>query len=428
MKKLISALMALILVFALCGTTLAAPETLTDGVAGDSSGDALDKSVKIAKTIKAYNPETLAINAPTISYSYSIVGVDGGESGKTITDSSSITAVTKTPPLTMPTLTGTAANSIAWTTADQLNASSAGATDGTDNTKYLTVNFSGVTFSEAGVYRYQITETITAASYIAAGVTDGTASASGDSRTEVLYLDVYVRDAGAEETGKQIYGYVLASGNTDQPQDPSNKLDAFTTDEYKTSNVTVGKTLNGDSSKNNHPFPFHVSFANGTVTADVKLKRSINGAAAENMPSAMALSSTTDYQTIKHSGSVKYIGVPAGTTVSAYETNNVTGTTYNSSATVTGPGTKTNAAAKSITWGTAQGTYTAYSEQAYNSNLASVATTETPANCSIPFVNTLELISPTGYVARYAPYGLMLIAGIALLVIARKHRKHTDEE
>ena len=47
---------------------------------------------------------------------------------------------------------------------------------------------------------------------------------------------------------------------------------------------------------------------------------------------------------------------------------------------------------------------------------------------SVAITNTLLLISPTGYVARFAPYALILIGGIVLLVVAKKHKKHTDEE
>ena len=46
---------------------------------------------------------------------------------------------------------------------------------------------------------------------------------------------------------------------------------------------------------------------------------------------------------------------------------------------------------------------------------------------TIQFTNTLELISPTGYVSRFAPYALILIGGVALLIIAKK-RKNTEED
>lgn len=436
MKKLISILSAIILLAAAYGAALADPVSLTNGIVGTNAGTALDKSVKIEKTIKVFNPDTLTINGPTISYSYSIEAVTGGaSSGKTITDSDGVQATTQTPPNTMPTLTGTSTNTIAWTTADQLSASPSGV----DSTRYLTINFSDVTFNAHGVYRYKITESCTDATYTEAGVTNGTIS---DSR----YLDVYVREPQGTETACQIYGYVLLSYDNSidgQAGASSNTVTnavkttgfvastnydgstALTSDEYHTSNVTISKTLNGDSLMNSHPFPFHIAFANTDVTANVSLKRQIGNAAAPDM-TAGGLGLTTDYQTIANGGSVKYIGIPAGTTISAYETNDVTGTTYESSATVTPSGT--NAASKNISWGTAQDGYTAYAEQAYNSNLASVVTTATSTNFTEPFVNNLVLISPTGYVSRFAPYALILVAGVVLLIVAKKHKKHTDEE
>ena len=42
--------------------------------------------------------------------------------------------------------------------------------------------------------------------------------------------------------------------------------------------------------------------------------------------------------------------------------------------------------------------------------------------------NTLAEISPTGYVTRFAPYALILVGGIVLLVIAMKRKGRKEEE
>jgi hypothetical protein len=49
-------------------------------------------------------------------------------------------------------------------------------------------------------------------------------------------------------------------------------------------------------------------------------------------------------------------------------------------------------------------------------------------NSVIGLTNNLAEVSPTGYVTRFAPYALILIGGVALLVIAMKKRKHTEED
>lgn len=42
--------------------------------------------------------------------------------------------------------------------------------------------------------------------------------------------------------------------------------------------------------------------------------------------------------------------------------------------------------------------------------------------------NNMEVISPTGYVSRFAPYALILVAGIVLLIVAKKRKPTKDEE
>ena len=65
----------------------------------------------------------------------------------------------------------------------------------------------------------------------------------------------------------------------------------------------------------------------------------------------------------------------------------------------------------------------------YNDRAAAAAITldRTVTADTIIFTNRLTEISPTGYVTRYAPYALILIAGIVLLIVAKK-KKPVEEE
>ena len=121
---------------------------------------------------------------------------------------------------------------------------------------------------------------------------------------------------------------------------------------------------------------------------------------------------------------MKYIGIPTGTKAEVTETNNVTGTTYTTTLTVDG-------AEAAFTGGTAtlanQGKVATMPDGA-TAIYAQANAPEADTNVVIQFTNTLSIISPTGYVVRFAPYVAMLIGGIALLVVAKKHRKHTEED
>lgn len=411
-KKLGVAVLALVAAMALSSVAFADPTTLTNGVAGDKDpANALDKAVQIEKELVVYNLDETTIAEPNITYTYTLTA---GAAGKQITDTDSVTALTKAGILPATTTATVVYNNSDITAAD----------NGASNIKTFSFDFSGVNYDAAGVYRYVITET-TNVDKAAAGITDGTIS-------NVRYLDVYVRDAREGETGRQIYGYVLFAANNDidgtDASTPTSvaladKTTGFvasdegatgttnTADQYYTFNETVSKTLVNDSAMNSHQFPFNVDFTNAAVTQPVLLKQTVSGTATGTTQSAAAVSSLDCAPTIANGGSVKYIGIPVGTSIDVYETNNVTGTTYKSKYSIDGA---TAAGEKQIAWNVVSNTATL--------TAPAVDTDDNTAH-TIAFTNTMELISPTGIVMRYGPFGFMLAAGIALLFVATRRRE-----
>lgn len=413
MKKFGALLLALVLVLSLSAPAFADDTTLTNGVAGTNAGTALSKSVQIEKELVVYNQDEVTVAAPQITYTYTLTQ---GSADMLITDSDNVKALTKAGPLPSVTTATVVYNN------EDINAAAAGES----NKKTFSFDFSSVNFEAAGVYRYVITET-TDVEKAAAGITEGSIS-------NVRYLDVYVRDAKDNESGRQIYGYVLFSENnpingmadaTENTVTNAVKTTGFvasngpdgttqlTADQYYTFNVTVSKTLVGDAAKNNNQFPFTVVLTAGGITQNVLLKKAVTGTATQADLTAGTLSQTLE-PTIAHNGSVKYIGIPCGTTVQVSETNNVVGTTY--------------ASVYSVDNAASAGEKNIYTNEV--SETAALNTTGDAADTvahTVAFTNTLVLISPTGVVLRIAPYALMLSAGIVLFVLSRK-RKAAEEE
>ena len=391
------------------------------------------------KEITAYNPETCTVNAPTITYEYTI---GAGDSGKTITDNAShhaqngtdnvnVTVTTKAGVGT-PTISGTAAGELAITTSDTLSASA----NGKVNRFALNVDFSGVDFttvgSGAGVYRYVINETTTEATKNASGIKEGEVA-------NTLYLDVYVDGTGA------IYGYVLFTNNNNIDATTSDaaaataagKIEGFVgsqpasgeysttetsiADKYYTFNLDLTKVVVNDTYGASHQFPFTVTLANSSVTAAVKPEMTITGTATQTALSAAPIAGTWS-PTIANGGKISYVGIPCGTTITVKENNDVVGVTYNSVST----NADTNADAKSINTGVDSNTATI--------NCGATALTAATENHTstgagaLTFTNTLLQISPTGFVVRFAPYMLVLMGGIFLIVLGVVLYKRTNKE
>ena len=450
MKKIGAIAIALLMIM-LCATAWAtSPADLAaDGVAGDfSQPDAPSgqgNAVILYKEITAYNKDASKVNAPVLTYHYAI---EPGSEGKSVKDAGTaalhdggepVSAQTKAG-LEGATISGSADGGTTYTEGE-LNLTNAvkltTADNGAANKFKIKVDFSAVNWTGAGVYRYKITESTASGAKAAAGITDG-------GIPETLYMDVYVMDKTGG--GYEVYGYVCFKENNDIDGTSTDSLKAvqktegFVTgdtdgngktdpdeeaDKYYTFNLEISKTLTGDQAMNSHKFPFSVTFTNATVTANILLgqETTTGGGITATAPAAAGVSSlSVTNLALANGAKVKYIGIPVGvtaaTTVAVYETNDVTGTFYQSGYAVDG----TAGGRKVIGWTNADN----------RSNTATLSTVTANADDdtshTIAFTNVLQQISPTGYVTRYAPYGLILIAGIALLVIARKHRKNSDEE
>ena len=108
-----------------------------------------------------------------------------------------------------------------------------------------TVDFSKVTFSEPGVYRYKITENDTTEK----GITKDSAP---------RYLDVYVESA--ENGTLSIKGYVFHTANEAQQKNganPEGKNKGFE-NKYETKDITLTKNVTGNQGFRDQYFKFHV--------------------------------------------------------------------------------------------------------------------------------------------------------------------------
>lgn len=468
MQKAGFLILALALVLAV--TAAFAGQALTDGEAGGytepDTQTVDDKVVSIQKEITVFNPDETLIYGPAVTYTYTVTP---GASVSVTDDTSDHASGTAVSAETIPGITtgvkvnggdagnGTSASgTLAWTNADILDAAAAGKA----NCKEFTLDFSSVVFTRPGVYRYVITESADA--YTTSGVTE-------TDGTHVRYMDVYVMrsdsydDAEITPDDWRIYGYVCVIENEDITPDgdtattgavktngfvaATNDGEKVKADEYHTFNLTIGKTLTGDDAMLSHKFPFEAAWTAGSATGTFQFAVSESDAsvtksaqAAATSVSGTSVAANTLYKvgsadavgtsgkdgspSVASGGSVKYIGIPEGTKVTVTETNDVTGTTY--TATVKADGEEA-----AFTGGTASLSSdgsTAAMDEGTTAAYAQAAAPDAGKNAEIQFTNTLAVISPTGYVVRFAPYALMMIAGIALLIVAVKRRKHTGED
>lgn len=452
-KKMVALMLVLAMTLAMGMTALAADndgDTATDGIAGNTNGKwtaqdqpvvQTDKTAILYKELTVYNPATCKVNEPTITYTYTVTA---GASGKEIYDAetnhktgASAHVYTKAGIVDGISVngSGSATGTLEWApdNTNQIDASA----DGEKITKEITINFSEVAFTGAGVYRYVVTET--AATYNTSGVVEGN---TGHTR----YLDVYVKD-GSTPSSYEIYGFVcfVENNNIDGRKDATantpaaaiktegfvartgeTEEDTKTADEYYTYNLTIEKTLENDQQMNSHKFPFSVDFVNTTVTANVL--PIVSGEGVRTAPTLTAgdingMDQDGTNLAIANGGSVTFTGIPVGTTVTINEKNDVNGTVYT---TKTEDGTTNQSTGLSVPWDTWTNAVTGWTTVTALQKTANDNTVKADANMTVKFTNTLLTISPTGVVLRIAPYIMILAAGIILLLVSRRRKAVQD--
>ena len=404
--------------------------------------EALGNSVSFDKVIRVETDNNEMVDQPDVVWNYTVTGVQNGQK---INDDGSATSAVSAPfqagtttlsdgAQTMVVLAGS--DSQIDTTNSDLKAefksssfdlATAGSTvkDFTDGVK---ITFKPSAFGGPGVYRFVVTE----------GDADGenkndveamkvTVDGVQKSYQKQRFLDVYVRMKEGSTTGeKEIYGYVLHSGDTQLTSNQSgnkhtgDKNSGFDGDKakngkkdtpqgytrYTPRKLKVDKKISGMIDKN-HEFPFTVNlFHNKTAAAnfnnaDLQVKVKLPGASVYTVKKASEIPGLG--AKLKDGQSLEIIGLPKTTTYDVKENNNTSLSIKSDvrfSENVATPIADT-VAATSETVAPAQDSTARGADKSLLLNDSHVA-----------YHNHIDEITPTGVVLTVAPYAMMLaVAG-----------------
>ncbi len=332
--------------------------------------------------------------------------------------------------------------------------SNAGGSNGKVALGYIDVTVNADTIYAAnkgpGIYRYKISDTTAAATLTAAGIERQSGYVTD------LYLDVYVKNNTNDPVdGYVVYGYVLfkegasAGANADADilyasgTSESLKVDGYTVlseienvDQYHTYNVEVTKTTTGDLADKRNNFPFEVTLSNAVVSSqdDFYYVVTTDGTPAAASTTKLAADgswSLGDATTAPNNSVLKFqdgdgiliTGLPVSTKITVKEYNN-TFDTYTASA-------KDEAAATLKLSNNAATPTTNADSVALDTTKAAFLYAQkdidyTDSKDIVAFTNTMDVVSPTGVVMRFAPFAIILAAGCMLLLVARKRREAED--
>ena len=258
----------------------------------------------------------------------------------------------------------------------------------------VTIDFSGVSFSEAGIYRYAVTEELKSSS-----AADDIKIDTENNNDGEFCLDVYVEK---NNDGFTPFAYVMAaSAETPSLSDSADGRTATytskisnVTNEYTTYDLTVSKSIVGAMAAND--FAFNINITN--VPEDVYIAQDSNEAVSGSKSNSFSAR-------LGHGDSTVIKGLPSKAAYAIQEEVNKT-----------------------------EG-YTVEVKDDHNAEYSWIGTDHFgsqdgaemgKADAKVAFTNTLSTISPTGVVMRFAPYMMILGAGIALVMVSRRRKAEQE--
>ena len=427
MKKRFSKLMAIAMVFALIFAIAAIPAsaaTTYTPVAGGTTTFSkyliVDSDTHIPNVTFVFNIASIPTGTgkPATSNTVAVYApVDAGVSGTPTISNPAFTSDTTTTP-TYSTIQTDDTGKLTLDTGKHYAA------------KTVTVDFSGVTFPEPGIYRYVVTEAAAAGAY-----THDTQNTGGTDRTR--YLDVYVTDSNDGNGTLAVSSYVLhkedgtvtasptsGSGDVAAAGAAVNDKSASYVNEYETKDLAFSKEVTGNQGSRDKYFKYTVTItglnASDTFTVDLanaEAAPTTNNATTYSTMSNPAsvtgaeLASGVDFY-IRHGQSIKILGLPTTAAYTVAETEeDYTKTANNTLEAIPAQGT--------------QGDLDYVAAKPYNDSNNGTMNTDK----YVGYTNTRDGIIPTGVLLTVAPFaiGLLLFGALAVFFVAKKKRRAEEE-
>ena len=271
-----------------------------------------------------------------------------------------------------------------------------------------TVDFSGVTFTEPGVYRYVITEQETVG---AKAVTYDTQATTPGSK--VRYLDVYVADVNNALTVRSYVMHETATvvDNNDTDGKADDKSSSYV-NEISTKDLEFGKEVTGNQGSKDKYFKFQlvISNAQANTTYSIDLTSAEASPTKTDATTYSSMSNPNSFTTtdtgaatitfyLKDGQYIKIPGLPDGYGYTLTETAE----DYASSETISAANGKGGKA---------------YSDATSGSNVST--------DIKTGFTNDRTGIIPTGVIMTIAPFaiGICVFGAIIIFIICRRKRRN----